>query len=83
MKYSHFPYYAKHDLTGKLYIYLNIIYNVLTDKDCVGLEGYMKWRKFCGLSTATTFEQLPDIIDASVRAKLKSIYRYVEAFNIT
>ena len=40
-------------------------------------QGYIKWRQFCGLPIATTFEQLQDIVDANVRAKFKSIYRYV------
>lgn len=38
------------------------------------LGTYMQYRKFCNLTTASTFEGLVDISDASVRQKLQELY---------
>jgi len=43
---------------------------------CV-LVGYNKWREFCGLETARTFERMTDITDRAVRRKFRRLYRQV------
>ncbi|XP_063223065.1 uncharacterized protein LOC134531301 [Bacillus rossius redtenbacheri] len=42
-----------------------------------GLPGYMRWREFCGLPVAASFQQLPDILPADVSARLQRVYRNV------
>jgi len=44
----------------------------------VYVAGYNKWRRFCGLKTATSFETMVDITDVAVRRKFRTLYRYVQ-----
>lgn len=46
------------------------------------LGTYMQYRKICNLSTASTFEELVDIRDASVRQKLKELYGTTENIDL-
>lgn len=44
-----------------------------------GLPGYTKFREFCGLGKATTFEDLQDTIpNSQTRDKLRKVYKYVD-----
>lgn len=41
-----------------------------------GLPPYNAWRKWCGLTVATSFSNLPDITDEK-KAVLAALYRYM------
>lgn len=41
-----------------------------------GLPPYNAWRKWCGLTVATSFSNLPDITDEK-KAVLAALYRYI------
>ncbi|KAI5728625.1 hypothetical protein M8J77_018738 [Diaphorina citri] len=47
-----------------------------------GLPGYNAYRKFCGLKTASTFDDLQDTMAKSTIAKLKSLYKKVDDIDL-
>ncbi|KAG5677506.1 hypothetical protein PVAND_007262 [Polypedilum vanderplanki] len=46
------------------------------------LQSYMEYRKFCNLTTSTTFEGLSDISDQHVREKLKELYGHTNNIDL-
>jgi len=43
----------------------------------VPVSGYNKWRKFCGLETAASFDKMVDITDPAVRRRFRTLYRQI------
>ncbi|XP_042238092.1 uncharacterized protein LOC121876775 isoform X2 [Homarus americanus] len=47
-----------------------------------GIDGYNKWRHFCGLPKAARFEDLSDVMSQNNINKLKSIYKEVDDMDL-
>ncbi|KAK4296820.1 hypothetical protein Pmani_030713 [Petrolisthes manimaculis] len=47
-----------------------------------GIDGYNKWRHFCGLPKASRFEDLSDVVSPDNVRKLKSIYKDVDDIDL-
>ncbi|XP_054711455.1 peroxidase-like [Uloborus diversus] len=47
-----------------------------------GLSGYAKWRKFCGLPEANTWEDLFKFMDSTHVQRLKSVYKTVQDIDL-
>jgi len=41
------------------------------------MVGYNRWRKFCGLQTANSFDKMVDIADPAVRRRFRTLYRQI------
>jgi len=54
-----------------------LIQDVLLLECVVLMTGYNKWREFCGLETATSFDSMVDITDPAVRRRFRTLYRQI------
>ena len=61
---------------------LDLVAQILQQGRDHGLPGYTEWRKFCGLPTVRTFEDLRDVMSSSSVSTLRTTYGTVDDIDL-